>query len=54
MTAMTSAFTYTVGGENVFLSLRFYSILNTLKTGILNCLNARSRDLIFRHRAFCI
>jgi len=28
--------------------------LNTLKTGLLNYLNARSRGLTFRHRASCI
>ena len=28
--------------------------LNTLRTGLLNCLNARSRGLNFRHRASCI
>ena len=28
--------------------------LNTLKTGLLNCLNARSRGLTLRHRASCI
>ena len=28
--------------------------INTLRTGLLNCLNARSRDLTFRHRASCI
>ena len=27
---------------------------NTLRTGLLNCLNARSRGLTFRHRASCI
>ena len=27
---------------------------NTLKTGLLNCLNARSRGLTFRHRASCM
>ena len=27
--------------------------LNTLRTGLLNCLNARSRGLTFRHRASC-
>ena len=27
---------------------------NTLWTGLLNCLNARSRGLTFRHRASCI
>ena len=30
------------------------SPVNTLRTGLLNCLNARSRGLIFRHRASCI
>ena len=29
-------------------------ILNTLRTGLLNCLNARSRGLTFRDRASCI
>jgi hypothetical protein len=28
--------------------------LNTLRTRLLNCLNARSRGLNFRHRASCI
>ena len=28
--------------------------VNTLRTGLLNCLNARSRGLTFRHRASCI
>jgi hypothetical protein len=28
--------------------------LNTVRTGFLNCLNARSRGLTFRHRASCI
>ena len=28
--------------------------LNALRTGLLNCLNARSRGLTFRHRASCI
>ena len=32
----------------------WYFCLNTLRTELLNCLNARSRGLIFRHRAFCI
>ena len=27
---------------------------NTLRTGLLNCLHARSRGLTFRHRASCI
>ena len=30
------------------------AIFNTLRTGLLNCLNARSRGLNFRHRASCI
>ena len=29
-------------------------IIKTLSTGLLNCLNARSRGLNFRHRASCI
>ena len=28
--------------------------VNTLRTGLLNCLNARSRCLTFRHRAYCM
>ena len=28
--------------------------INTLRTGLLNYLNARSRGLTFRHRASCI
>ena len=31
-----------------------YHPFNTLRTGLLNCLNARSRGLTFRHRASCI
>ena len=32
-----------------------HTFLNTLRTtGLLNCLNARSRGLTFRHRASCI
>ena len=30
------------------------SYINTLRTGLLNCLNARSQGLTFRHRASCI
>ena len=33
---------------------RFWAQFNTLRTGLLNCLNARSRGLTFRHRASCI
>ena len=29
-------------------------VVNTLRTGLLNCLNARSRGLNFRHRASSI
>ena len=29
-------------------------VINTLRTGLLNCLNARSRGLTFRQRASCI
>jgi len=35
------------------LSILFL-LLNTLRTGLLNCLNACSRGLTFRHRASCI
>ena len=31
-----------------------FFFINTLRTGLLNCLNARSRGLTFRHRASCI
>ena len=31
-----------------------YGYSNTLRTGLLNCLNARSRGLTCRHRASCI
>ena len=34
--------------------MRFLRSVNTLRTGLLNCLNARSRGLTFRHRASCI
>ena len=33
---------------------QFASSVNKLRTGLLNCLNARSRGLNFRHRASCI
>ena len=36
------------------VSCGFCTVLNTLRTGLLNCLNARSRGLTFRHRASCI
>ena len=36
------------------LIVKFLVTLNTLRTGLLNCLNARSRSLNFRHRASCI
>ena len=31
-----------------------HTLFNTLRTGLLNCLNARSRGLTFRHRASCM
>ena len=38
-----------------YLEVSFHSVLlNTLRTGPLNSLNARSRGLTFRHRASCI
>ena len=33
---------------------RWEDTINTLRAGLLNCLNARSRGLTFRHRASCI
>ena len=39
--------------EDVF-PRTFWTVINTLRTGILNCLNARSRGLNFRYRASCI
>ena len=49
-------------GPDIFLSTclsrmcRLLSsfVVNTLRTGLLNCLNARSRGLTFRHRASCL
>ena len=40
----------------IALCLNILSLIvhNTLRTGLLNCLNARSRGLTFRHRASCI
>jgi len=32
----------------------YTSVLKTLRTGLLNCLNARFWGLNFRHRASCI
>ena len=40
---------YSVCGQNLELLN-----VNTLRTGLLNCLNLRSRGLNFRHRASCI
>ena len=37
--------------SNNFLTFKNF---NTLRTGLLNCLNARSRGLPFRHCASCI
>jgi len=34
--------------------LTIIELVNTLRKGLLNCLNARSRGLTFRHRASCI
>ena len=35
-------------------SSALFFVFSTLRTGLLNCLNARSRGLTFRHRASCI
>ena len=37
-----------------FVTISRSFLLNTLRTGFLNCLNARSRGLTFRHLASCI
>ena len=37
-----------------YFSAHSTNAFNTLRTGLLNCLNARSRGLNFRHRASCI
>ena len=42
------------GEQRVTLYRSLTCIVNTLRTGLLNCLNARSRSLNFRHRASCI
>ena len=39
---------------NKLISPDNVTVLNTLRTGLLNCLNARSQGLTFRHRASCI
>ena len=44
----------TTGTSRSFLINGATGIINTLRTGLLNCLNARSRGLTFRHRASCI
>ena len=38
----------------VFIDVVSNGRVNTLRTGLLNFLNARSRGLTFRHRASCI
>ena len=35
----------------ILMELVMCKCFNTLRTGLLNCLNARSRGLTFRHRA---
>ena len=37
-----------------FCMVGFSGYINTLRAGLLNCLNACSRGLTFRHRASCI
>jgi len=41
-------------GTGFFVHRRIVSTVTTLRTGLLNCLNARYRGLNFRHRASCI
>ena len=50
-----SVYVISVLRSGTVLSRKHNSVtFNTLRTGLLNCLNARSRDLTFRHRASCI
>ena len=39
---------------NIKLSEIQKGCVNTLRTGLLNCLNTRSQGLTFRHHASCI
>ena len=58
MAAMSTAYFSTCGRRHCMAlecdAIRFYQPFNTLRTGLLNCLNARSRGSTFRHRASCI
>ena len=49
---------FTAIPQHIIISLihcsRYTALLNTLRAGLLNCLNARSQGLTFRHRASCI
>ena len=40
--------------SSIHIKLDITCFFYTLRTGLLNCLNARSRGLTFRHRASCI
>ena len=46
-----------IRGEQMFGQFKVHdepAAFNRLRTGLLNCLNARSRGLTFTHRASCI
>ena len=43
-----------MGSEKHAKTFLYLTGFNTLWTGLLNCLNARSRGLTFRHRASCM
>ena len=49
--SLPSGTAYHPRNRQVYFDLLFF---NTLRTGLLNCLNSRSRGLTFRHRASCI
>jgi hypothetical protein len=45
---------YQINTDRFTHILPSHHFINTLRAGLLNCLNARSRGLSFRHRASCI
>ena len=52
--ASSRHFSYSAIRISAKLARKHDGQFNTLRTGLLNCLNARSRGLTFRHRASCI
>ena len=52
--AVVKSWPVRVPNGNVTVGDFTFTHINTLRTGLLNCLNARSQGLTFRHRASCI